>query len=57
MRDEAGTKLHIKIKGNKEARKKMIELMEVLEKEGVEVCLEIKSSTFRSKKIGLGSER
>lgn len=53
MRDEAGTKLHIKIKGNKNARKKMIELMDVLEDEGVEICLEIKTSTLRSKKIRL----
>lgn len=50
MRDEAGTRVRIKIKGNKEARRRMIKLMDVLEKEGVEVSLEISSSCAQEKK-------
>jgi len=50
MKKKDKTIAHIKIKGNKEAVETMMRLRDVLQDEGVEITLEIKSSELRSKK-------
>jgi len=55
MKDK--TIAHIKIKGNEAAVQTMMRLRDVLQDEGVEITLEIKSSELCSKKGGKNEEK